>query len=152
MPVCPLARKARACVHAHATRQARTSRMSTSFFTRRQMLKSAACGFGYLAFADLCARAFAAETAAQPEPPQHYQSPLLPKAPHFPAKAKRVIFLFMQGAPSHVDTFDYKPQLAKNDGKSILGRPLLASPWKFQRYGRSGLYVSELFANTAKHA
>jgi hypothetical protein len=118
--------------------------------SRRQMLQSAACGFGYLALTDLLARAFAAEQPADAE--HHYQSPLLPKQPHFTAKAKRVIFLFMQGAPSHVDTFDYKPELAKNDGKSIIGRPLLASPWKFQRYGRSGLYVSELFSQTAKHA
>ena len=118
--------------------------------TRRQMLQSAACGFGYLALADLCAQAYAAESSAQPE--QHYQSPLLPKPSHFPAKAKRVIFLFMQGAPSHVDTFDYKPQLAKDDGKMVLGRKLLASPWKFNRSGKSGLYISELFPEVAKHA
>src|SRR3978361_1972627 len=100
-------------------------------FSRRHMLKTAACGFGYLALADLCARASAATT--QPSEEGHYQSPLIAKPPHFAAKAKRVIFLFMQGAPSHVDTFDYKPQLAKDDGKSILGRKLLASPWKFNR-------------------
>ena len=116
-------------------------------FTRRQMLKSTACGFGYLALTDLLCRSLA-DTVAQPEH-QHYESPLLPKPSHFPAKAKRVIFLFMQGAPSHVDTFDYKPQLAKDDGKAILGRKLLASPWKFNRSGRSGLYISELFPNIA---
>ncbi len=116
--------------------------------TRRQMLRSAACGFGYLALADLCSQARAAEAPEQP----HYESPLLPKLSHFPAKAKRVIFLFMQGAPSHVDTFDYKPQLAKDDGKIVLGRKLLASPWKFNRSGKSGLYVSELFSNVAQHA
>ena len=119
--------------------------------TRRQMLQSAACGFGSLALADLLSQAFAAESPAVPEA-HHYESPLLPKAPHFPAKAKRVIFLFMQGAPSHVDTFDYKPQLAKDDGKAVLGRKLLASPWKFNRSGKSGLYISELFPNIAKHA
>jgi hypothetical protein len=123
-------------------------------FSRRHLLQSAACGFGYLALADLCARTLAAEApATQPDAEQHhYQSPLLPKSPHFPAKAKRVIFLFMQGAPSHVDTFDYKPQLQKDDGKSLLGRSLLASPWKFKQSGKSGLWISELFPNVAQHA
>jgi hypothetical protein len=123
--------------------------MTNPFFSRRSMLQSAACGFGYLALADLCSRALAAEPV---EEERHYQSPLLPKAPHFPAKAKRVIFLFMQGAPSHVDTFDYKPQLYKDDGKEVLGRKLLAPPWKFGRAGKSGLYISELFPNVAQHA
>jgi hypothetical protein len=120
-------------------------------FTRRQILKSTACGFGYLALADLLSQAYAAEAPAESDH-QHYESPLLPKQPHFPAKAKRVIFLFMQGAPSHVDTFDYKPKLAQDDGKAILGRKLLASPWKFNRSGKSGLYISELFPNIAQHA
>ncbi len=121
-------------------------------FSRRHMLKSAACGFGYLALTDLLTRAYATEQASLDTTEHHYRSPLLPKQSHFPAKAKRVIFLFMQGAPSHVDTFDYKPELAKADGKNMLGRALLASPWKFKPYGRSGLQVSELFANTAAHA
>ena len=127
------------------------------FFSRRQMLKTSACGFGYLALADMCSRLAAAEavsptTAPADDAAKHYQSPLLPKEPHFPAKAKRVIFLFMQGAPSHVDTFDYKPQLFKDDGKSLLGRTLLAPPWKFGRAGKSGLYISELFPQLAHHA
>jgi hypothetical protein len=58
----------------------------------------------------------------------------------------------MQGAPSHVDTFDYKPQLYKDDGKSMLGRKLLAPPWKFGRAGKSGMYISELFPQLAQHA
>src|SRR5438874_9048151 len=97
----------------------RKTTMNDFPFSRRHILKSAACGFGYLALADLCARTFAADApTTQPDSEQHhYQSPLLPKNPHFAAKAKRVIFLFMQGAPSHVDTFDYKPQLQKDDGK-----------------------------------
>ena len=73
--------------------------------TRRDMLKSVSAGFGYLAFAGLSA------TAAAP-----YQNPLLAKAPHFPARAKRVIFLAMQGGPSHLDTFDYKPKLIADAG------------------------------------
>ena len=78
------------------------------------------------------------------------------KQPHHAPRAKRVIFLFMPGGPSQVDTFDPKPQLTKDDGKPApklyLGqqRTLLASPWKFQRYGESGLAVSELFPHTAE--
>src|SRR5262245_52730122 len=114
--------------------------------SRRELLRSAACGFGYLAFAGLATQALAAATA--------YQSPLAPKMPHFAAKAKRVIFLFMQGGPSHVDTFDYKPKLATDAGKSGVGRggKLLASPWKFKQYGKSGLWISDLFPNVGKHA
>ena len=66
-------------------------------FSRRALLKTLSCGFGYLAFAGLATRAAAAE------------NPLAPRPPHFPARAKRVIFLTMRGGPSHVDTFDYKP-------------------------------------------
>src|SRR5712691_9109666 len=92
--------------------------------SRRTALKSAALGFGYLAFADLAAR------AAEKE-----KSPLAPKKPHFAAKAKHVIFLCMEGAPSHVDTFDYKPELTRLDGRGMprarTFAKLLASPWKF---------------------
>ncbi|MDB5290368.1 MAG: hypothetical protein JWL69_1609, partial [Phycisphaerales bacterium] len=68
--------------------------------SRRDMLRSAGCGFGYLALAGLCAQASVAGAT----------DPLAAKAPPMPARAKRVIFLFMQGGPSHVDTFDYKPR------------------------------------------
>jgi len=114
--------------------------------SRRDLLKSAACGFGYLAFAGLATQASAAAAG--------YQSPLAPKLPHFAAKAKRVIFLFMQGGPSHVDTFDYKPRLASDAGKTgaAKGGKLLPSPWKFKQYGKSGLWISDLFPNVAKHA
>jgi hypothetical protein len=87
-------------------------------------------------------------------------SPLAPKAPHFPGKAKRVIHLFMNGGPSHVDTFDPKPALQKYAGKPLPTPNLrterktgaaFPSPFKFQRYGKSGTEVSELFAHTAKH-
>src|SRR5207248_6498746 len=97
-------------------------------FSRRGALQSAAAGFGYLAFAGLST--WAAEK----------ENPLAPKKTHFPARAKRVIFLCMEGAPSHVDTFDYKPKLAELDGKSIrgvrgFGGKLLASPWTFSQHG-----------------
>ena len=113
--------------------------------SRREYLKSTACGFGYLALAGLCSQAAADE------------SPLAPKTPHFTPKAKRVIFMFMQGAPSHVDTFDYKPKLAEDNGKPDpsgrgKGRKLLQSPFKFEKQGKSGLWISELFPNVSKHA
>jgi hypothetical protein len=113
-------------------------------FSRRQWLKTSATGFGYLALADLLARAAADST-----------HPLAPKTPHFAARAKRVIFLYMQGAPSHVDTFDYKPKLQADDGKTIDGkgaRKLLKSPFKFTKSGQSGLWFPSIFPNLAKHA
>jgi hypothetical protein len=124
--------------------------------SRRDLLKSVSCGFGYLAFAGLAGQLRAAETAPAAGA---YQNPLAPKAPHFKPRAKRVIFLFMQGGPSHVDTFDYKPKLAEDDGKSIAnhgnnakGRKVLKSPFEFRQHGESGLWLSSLFPNLAKHA
>jgi hypothetical protein len=121
--------------------------------TRRDALKAASSGFGYLALAGLCTEQAAAD----------YRNPLAPKAPHFPARAKRIIFLSMRGGPSHVDTFDYKPKLAEDAGKAVAalsgqvqdrnrGRSLLPSPFKFERHGQSGLPLSELFPNLAPHA
>lgn len=117
--------------------------------SRRALLQSTAAGFGGMALAALLG-----------ESAQAADNPLAPKEPHFAAKAKRVIFLFMHGGPSHVDTFDYKPLLFRDDGKPlpfakprIVSSPtdnLLASPWKFQQYGQSGTWVSELFPNVAK--
>ncbi len=79
-------------------------------------------------------------------------SPLAPKKSHFPAKAKRVIHIFANGAPSQVDTWDPKPSLAKFDGKSIGGGGVaMPSPFKFQKYGRSGIEVSEVFPGLAQH-
>jgi hypothetical protein len=122
-------------------------------FTRRQLLKSTSSGFGYLAFAAL-AQEQAARAAADAAP-----NPLSPKKPHFPAKAKRVIFLCMEGAPSHVDTFDYKPKLTADDGKAAPARrgvfgggKLMGSPFKFEKRGESGLWISDLFPELAKHA
>jgi hypothetical protein len=117
-----------------------------NFPTRRELLQSASAGFGYLAFSGL-STLHAQETAA-------VANPLAPKAPHFKARAKRVIFLCMQGGPSHVDTFDYKPKLASDAGKGgkAGGGKLLASPWKFKQQGKSGLWISELFPEIGKHA
>jgi hypothetical protein len=118
---------------------------ATRRLSRRELLQTASCGFGYLALASLCTELAAEESS----------NPLAPKSPHFTPHAKRVIFLFMQGAPSHVDTFDYKPQLAKDDGKPAPGkgsRKLLKSPFTFKQHGKSGLWLPEIFPELAKHA
>ena len=115
----------------------------TAPLSRRDMLKGAGCGFGYLAFAGLCGQLFAASSArADVEPAARstpamkgYQSPLLPKAPHFPARAKRVIFLFMQGGPSHLDTFDYKPKLQEDAGKNAPKGGTLVQGWGYGSLG-----------------
>lgn len=111
--------------------------------SRREILKSASAGFGYLAFAGLASAQESADKA----------SPLASKSPHFAAKAKRVIFLCMSGGPSHVDTFDYKPQLNRDHGKQgRYGGSLLKSPYEFKQRGDSGLWISEIFENVAQHA
>ncbi|MCR9116389.1 MAG: DUF1501 domain-containing protein [bacterium] len=119
---------------------------SQSLFSRRRALQSAATGFGYLAFGGLST--LAAETTPTPRGA---------KAGHFPAKAKRVIFLCMEGAPSHVDTFDYKPKLTADHGKTMTGArarsaKLLKSPWTFSQNGESGMWISELFPELSKNA
>lgn len=128
--------------------------------SRRQFLQRSACGFGWLALADLMARRSEAAQASAASEPQGGDT-LHPKPPHFPARAKRVIFLFMHGGPSHVDTFDYKPALQQRDGQSYPGpmpslidaKPvLLASPWGFQQRGQSGLWVSDLLPHMASVA
>lgn len=121
--------------------------------TRREWLRETALGFGYVALAAMLAEESAAQAA-------RWTNPLAPKPPHFPPRAKRVIFLFMKGGPSHVDTFEYKPKLQRDDGKPYpYERPrvqfaatgnLLASPWRFRQYGESGSWVSELFPHTAR--
>jgi hypothetical protein len=121
--------------------------MQTYGLSRRALLQGASSGFGYLAFAGLSS--LAADSK---------RSPLAPKPPHFPARARHVIFLCMNGAPSHVDTFDHKPELSAADGKAsdrpgrIPGAKLMGSPWKFEQRGGSGLWVSELFPEVAAHA
>ena len=124
-------------------------------FSRRDALKSAACGFGYLAAAGL----------ANQQAPARAPKPLAPKLPHFKPRAKRVIFLFMQGGPSHVDTFDYKPRLERDDGKmetfddartlaktrEIKKHKVFKSPWEFKRHGQCGQHVSALFPHIAQH-
>jgi hypothetical protein len=126
-------------------------------FSRRQLLQNCGAGFGTIALNDLLAR-----TASAGQNSSAASNPLLSQPGHFPARAKRVIFLFMHGGPSHVDTFDYKPLLAKHDGQPLpFEKPriqfaqtgnLLKSPWKFRQYGQSGAWVSDLFPNVGRCA
>src|SRR5437868_4202280 len=113
--------------------------------TRRGALRAAACGFGYLGLADLLAAAGNLQA-----------DPLAPKAPHFPPKAKRVIFLFMHGGVSHIDSFDPKERLYRENGKPLPIKrplafaegdagPLLKPLWDYKNYGQSGIPVSDLF-------
>ncbi|MCH2200611.1 MAG: DUF1501 domain-containing protein [Fuerstiella sp.] len=119
--------------------------------TRRDLLRQSSAGFGSVALASLLSEESRAAA----------RNDLSVQTPHFVPKAKRVIFLFMHGGPSQIDTFDYKPRLIKDDNKPIpFAKPrvvsartynLLKSPFRFQQYGDSGAYVSELFPHVAKH-
>jgi hypothetical protein len=120
------------------------------FLTRRQFLSRMGMGLGALSLAnildphDLVAAQAKGKIAT---------GPLTPKSSHFPGKAKAVIHIFAQGAPSHLDTWDPKPMLTKMNGKTIARNDVaLASPFKFSKYGQSGLEASEVFAKTAAHA
>src|SRR5437867_7964205 len=119
--------------------------------SRRRALQSMACGFGSLALADLA----------------HSQAnPLAARAGHHAAKAKRVIFIFMQGGPSHVDSFDYKPRLIEDDGKMLhfddarslaktgkgVTQRVMKPRWAFRQHGESGQWISELLPHIAKRA
>jgi hypothetical protein len=117
---------------------------SPATLSRRQMLKSASAGFGYMALTGLLGQQ-AAGAAAQP-------SPMAPRKPHFPVNAKRIIFLFMSGSMSQLDTWEYKAQLHKDNGKEGPGGgTLTASKFKFAQHGQTGTWVSELFPHCARH-
>src|SRR5690348_5610859 len=122
--------------------------------TRRDVLVRAAHGFGSIALASMLPSSLSAAQRV---------NPLAPKAPHFQPKAKSIIFLFMVGGPSHIDTFDRKPALEKYDGQPLPpsygtvvsqftkgDTPLLRSPWKFSKYGQCGRDVSTLFPHMAQ--
>ncbi|MEI6342113.1 MAG: DUF1501 domain-containing protein [Verrucomicrobiota bacterium] len=118
--------------------------------SRRAVLRSAGAGFGFLALAGLLGqstqRLHAASTRGAP-------TPLAPRNPPLPAKAKRIIFIFMEGAMSQHDTFEYKPALQRDDGKpGPGGGTLTASKFKFRQHGQTGSWFSELLPNLARHA
>jgi hypothetical protein len=127
--------------------------MNPHLLTRRRLLRSSAVGFGHLALSAMLAPSTRADTSPA--------DPLAAQPTHFAPRAKRVIFLFMKGGPSHVDTFDPKPRLDRDNGqpppfelpKVTFAKQgnLLKSPWKFHRRGESGLPVSELFPHLARH-
>ena len=139
--------------------------LRSSLQSRRSVLRDSAVGFGNLAFLHLLQQTSpAADPATYQGAPAAVvdpAGPLAPKVTHFSARAKRVVFLFMKGGPSHVDTFDPKPLLDRDHGKPLpfdLPRVtfakqgnLLRSPWRFKQHGESGLPVSELFPNVASH-
>ncbi len=124
--------------------------------SRRRLLQRASGGFGAMAFSALFGKSSTADAASNPS---------LARAPHFPAKARSVIFLFMEGAPSQVDSFDYKPMLEKHHGKDprqVIGRlektqfenvgTVMKSYWDFRQRGQSGLWISDLFPHIAERA
>ncbi len=121
--------------------------------SRRSLLRSSACGFGSLAFSGLLSQVKGAT------PSVSQLNPLAARDPMHTPRAKRIIFIFMQGGPSHVDTFDYKPLLEKKNGAQLefkdsrkiaktgtFGKEkVMQSPWKFRQYGECGRWVSDLF-------
>ena len=131
--------------------------------TRREFLWQTGAGFGSAALASmLSADGFFDNQAVGADGKTEFINPLAPKKSHHQPKAKSVIFLFMYGGPSHIDTFDYKPQMIGMDGKTIdvktfgrggkRNRGRIVEPrWKFQQYGECGKWVSSLFPNVAKH-
>ena len=125
------------------------------FGNRRDFLKKAGAGFGMLALADLLA---ANQMLTAEEASTRTLNPLAPIHPHYNPKAKSIIWLFMEGAPSSVDLFDPKPELTKRDGQRIdidvfngNPGPLMKSPFTFKQYGESGAWVCEKYPNVAKH-
>ena len=129
--------------------------------TRREMLGRCAGGFGAVALATLWADEDFSGRTARGGAPSRPLNPLLPRPPHFATKVDHVIYLYMDGGPSQVDTFDPKPRLARDSGKPFGPKieptqfnnngNTLASPWTFRRYGQSGIPVSELFPHVARH-
>src|SRR5687767_6733093 len=129
---------------------------ASPILSRRTALRMSACGFGYLALAGLLGRSAMAAAG----------NPVGARAPHHRPAAKRVIFLFMQGGVSHVDSFDYKPLLEKEDGKTASfddarvlantgargsSQRIMKPLWKFGQHGQSGRWASELFPEMARH-
>ena len=133
----------------------------SSFASRREFLTRAGSGCGILALASLLRQE--GLLAATSDPLETARNPLAPHASHFPAKAKSVIWLFMNGGPSQVDTWDYKPALAERDGQELPGfdkntgffteqvGPLMRSPFRFEQFGESGTWASEIFPNISRH-
>ena len=133
--------------------------------SRREMLTRASCGFGALALQAMLADAGRSTLkAAESQASQFNSTSLVERAAMFAPRAKRIIFVFMQGGPSHVDSFDYKPDLIAKDGQSIdftgvrfgdfgqvTKQKLMKPLWRFQQYGQTGKHVSDLFPEIGQH-
>src|SRR5690348_1458341 len=133
------------------------TRLNDAFLTRRDFLCRCGMGMGALSLSTFFGGVEAFSTTARAE---GYVSPLTPKGPQFAAKAKRVIHIFANGGPSHVDTFDPKPALDKYAGKALPMENLATerktgaafpSPFKFKKYGQSGIEVSDLFPHVGEN-
>src|SRR5262249_7817545 len=130
-------------------------RLEDAFLTRRDFLCRCGMGMGAVALTNLLSEAGFISTAQGAEA----VNPLAARAPQFHAKAKRVVHFFLNGGPSHVDTFDPKPALARYEGKPVPNAltterktgAAFPSPFAFKKYGQSGIEVSDLFAETARH-
>jgi hypothetical protein len=134
-----------------------------AYASRREFLRRAGGGFGLVALAGLLHQEQLLGGGPATVHGLRPANPLAPRAPHFPARARSVIWLFINGGPSHVDTWDYKPELARRDGQELAGfdrntgfftdqvGPLMQSPFRFRRHGASGAWVSEIFPNLARH-
>ncbi len=131
--------------------------------TRRQFLWETGCGFTGTALAAMLGEdGFLGTQAVAADGKTPFKNPLAPKEPHFKGKAKSVIFLYMYGGPSQIDTFDYKPQMKGMDNKTVqvktfgrgghknVGR-IVEPRWNFKQYGQCGKWVSDLFPHLAKH-
>ncbi len=130
--------------------------------TRRDFLRRTGSGFGLLALAGLLEQS-GLRSPLQAAPASANPNPLGARPPHFPVKARSVIWLFMNGGPSQVDTWDYKPGLEKVDGQALPGfdqntgffvdqvGPIMKSPFRFERHGQCGAWASEIFPNVARH-
>src|SRR5947207_15765280 len=129
--------------------------------TRREFLWQAGGGFISVALAAMLGEdGFLGTQKVAADGINRFQNPLAPKKPNFPAMAKSVIFLYMYGGPSHIDTFDYKPAMKGMEGKTVnvttFGRGghrnqgrIVETPFTFQQYGQCGQWVSEIFPNLA---
>ncbi len=129
-----------------------------SYASRRDFLRRAGGGFGMLALAGLLQQERLLGESITPGP-----NPMAPRPGHHPARARAVIWLFINGGPSHVDTWDYKPELERRHGQQLAGfdpntgffrdqvGPIMRSPFRFRRHGQSGKWVSEIFPHLARH-
>src|SRR5581483_7564128 len=132
------------------------SKANQTYFSRRDMLLKAGGGFGALALAGILAEDGVPANPQAPTPNPQSINPLAPRRPHYPATAKSVIFLFMEGGPSHIDLFDPKPELNRLAGRPLpesfgtvitsmgeIGSPLLGSRRTWKQHGQSGLWISD---------